>query len=87
MLDQLCPFCPGHADLGHSNHPVGRDQESPVIVFLYFSFYICDRGHAEGTPPIKKIDFFRALPEKGGGGGGPCPNFFTLFSTMLSLIF
>ena len=21
----------------------------------------------KGTPPIKKIDFFRALPEKGGG--------------------
>ena len=34
ILDQLCPFCPGHADLGHSNHPVGRDQESPVIVFF-----------------------------------------------------
>ena len=37
---------------------------------------------------LKKNVFFRALPEKRGGGeGDPCPNFLTLFSTMFSLIF
>ena len=31
----------------------------------------------KGTPPIKKIDFFRALPEKGGGRA--LPEFFYPF--------
>ena len=26
-------------------------------------------NNAKGTPPIRKIDFFRALPEKEGGEG------------------
>ena len=46
----------------------------------------------KGTPPIIKINFFRALPEKDGGRS--LPEFFTLFSlillyslTLFSLIF
>ena len=32
---------------------------------------------SKGTPPIRKIDFFRALPEKGGGRA--LPEFFDPF--------
>ena len=32
----------------------------------------------KGSPHGKKNVFFWALPER-GGGGDPCPNFFTLF--------
>ena len=39
-----------------------------------------DDDSGKGTPPVKKNVFFRALPEK--GGGGPCPNFLDLFFTM-----
>ena len=47
---------------------------------------LSDSKLTQGSPPGKKNVFFWALPEK-GGGGGPCPNFLTLFSTMFSLIF
>ena len=43
---------------------------------------ICDLHM--GTPHRKKSISF-GIARK--GGGGPCPNFFTLFPTMLSLIF
>ena len=49
------------------------------------SFGIKFNDEHKGTPPIKKSISFGHFPKR--GGGGPCPNFFTLFSTMLSLIF
>ena len=39
-----------------------------------------------GKTSHKKNRFLSGIARK-GGGGGPCPNFLTLFSTMLSLIF
>ena len=57
-----------------------------IQIFRLREFEYNQKLMSKGTPPIEKIDFFRALPEK-GGGGGPCPNLLTLFSTMLSLIF
>ena len=41
----------------------------------------------KGSPPEKKNVFFWALHEKGGEGGDPCPNFFTLFPPNFPLYF
>ena len=40
-----------------------------------------------GKPSWEKKCFLSGIARKGGGRGDPCPNFLTLFSTMLSLIF
>ena len=40
---------------------------------------------SKGRRHMKKSISFGHCPKR--GGGGPCPNFLTLFSTMLSLIF
>ena len=37
-------------------------------------------NQCKGRPHKEKHVFFRALPEKGGGGVYPCPNFLALFS-------
>ena len=44
----------------------GKIPNSKYVSFIKFKIVI---KAAKGTPPRKKIDFFRALPEKGGGEG------------------
>ena len=77
---------------GEVERAMGVGMESQFVgrwhaMLLTCADYMPSCLHAAlGKPSWKKKCFLLGIARK-GGGGGPCPNFLTLFSTMLSLIF
>ena len=61
------------------------DMKGNLVADRIFAIHHAGHG-ALGKTSHKKNRFLSGIARK-GGGGGPCPNFLTLFSTMLSLIF
>ena len=58
---------------------------SPTLSQTNCFLFNREYNSSKGTPHRRKFDFFRALPEK--GGGGPCPIFLPFFPLCCPLYF